>query len=186
MDEHSLLVTMAVFVAVAAIALLIQAGFLFGIYKSTKAMHDNTVRVLPKIESLVTTSQAAIEDGRVRFSEISVRTEAILDTAQRQMETVDHFLTDATETARKQMATVDSFLTDAASRGRNQLERAELFLDDTMGRAQQTVAMVHSSVITPVRQINSLATGLRAALQYFVSRNQHSPDRATVDEEMFI
>jgi hypothetical protein len=168
MDEHALLVIMAVFVTVAAVALLIQAGFLFGIYKAAKAMQENSARVLPKVESLVSTSQGAVEDGRRHLTEITTKAHGILDTAQRQMETVD------------------SFLTDAAGRARTQMERAELFLDDTMTRAQQTVSMVHSSVITPVKQINSVATGIRAALFYLMRRNQPSPDRATVDEEMFI
>jgi hypothetical protein len=168
MDEHTLLVTIAVFVAVAAVALLIQAGFLFGIYRTAKTVEEHATRVIPKVEGLVTNSEAAVEEGRKQLSEISAKAHGILDVAHKQMETVD------------------SFLTDAAGRARNQMERAELFLDDTMNRAQQTVSMVHSSVITPVKQINSLATGVRAALHYLVRRNQPSPDRATVDEEMFI
>jgi hypothetical protein len=46
--------------------------------------------------------------------------------------------------------------------------------------------MVHGTVIAPIRQINGLAMGLRAALHYFLRGNRPSPDRATVDEEMFI
>ena len=168
MDEHALLVLMSIFVFVAAIALLIQAGFLFGIYKAARAMHENTARVLPKVEALVVSSQAAVEDGRVRMAEMSVKAHAILDTSQKQLKTIDEFLTDATTRARVQM------------------DRAEMFLDDTMGKAQDTVALVHSSVITPIRQINGLATGVRAALEFFLRGNRPSPDRATVDEEMFI
>ena len=61
MDDHTLLVTMSVFVFVAAVALLIQAGFLFGIYKAVRSLHENTTRVLPKVESLVDSSQLAVE-----------------------------------------------------------------------------------------------------------------------------
>src|SRR5450631_4439239 len=168
MDEHALLVLMSVFVFVAAVALLIQAGFLFGIYKAVRAMQDNTARVLPKVETLVASSQAAVEDGRVRMAELTTKAHAILD--------ISH----------KQLKTVDEFLTDASERGRVQMDRAEMFLDDTMGRAQDTVAMVHGTVIAPLRQINGLAAGLRAALQFFLRGNRPSPDRATVDEEMFI
>jgi hypothetical protein len=168
MDEHSLLVVMSVFVFVAAVAMLVQAGYLFGIYKTLRSIQENTSRVLPKVEALVTSSQAAVEDGRATIAEITTKAHAILDTSQ------------------KQLQTVEDFLTEAASRGRVQMDRAELFLDDTMGRAQQTVAMVHSTVITPIRQINGLATGIRAALQFILRGNRPSPDRATVDEEMFI
>jgi hypothetical protein len=168
MDEHALLVLMSVFVFVAAIALLIQAGYLFGIYKTIRAMHENMTRVLPKVETLVVTSNAAVQDGHLRMVELTTKAQAILDSSQ------------------KQLQTVDGFLTDAAARGRVQLDRAEMFLDDAMERAQDTVSLVHGSVIAPIRQINGLATGLRAALQFLLRGNRPSPDRATVDEEMFI
>lgn len=168
MDEHALLTVMTVFVFVAAIAMLVQAGYLFGIYKTIRAMHENTARVLPKVESLITSSQAVVDDGRVKLAELTTKANSILDTSHKQLKTVESFLNDATE------------------RGRVQLDRAEMFLDDAMHRAQDTVAMVHGTVITPIRQINGLATGLRAALQYFLRGNRPSPDRATVDEEMFI
>jgi hypothetical protein len=66
------------------------------------------------------------------------------------------------------------------------MERAEMFLDDTMERAQDTVKLAHGTVIAPLRQINGLTAGLRAAIEYFLRGNRPSPDRATVDEEMFI
>jgi hypothetical protein len=168
MDEHSLFVLMAIFVFLAAVAMLIQAGYLFGIYKTLRAIHENTSRVLPKVETLVASSQAAVEDGRVRMAEITTKANAILNTSQ------------------KQLQTVEQFLTEAAERGRVQMDRAEVLLDDAMGRAQDTVAMVHGTVIAPLRQINGFATGLRAALQFFLRGNRPSPDRATMDEEMFI
>ena len=168
MDEHLLLEVMSVFVVVAAIALLIQAGYLFGIYKSVRAMEDNASRLMPKVETLVVSSHAALEDYRSQMAELTTKAHALMDTSQ------------------KQLNTVEEFLTDAAARGRVQMDRAEIFLDDAMARAQDTVAMVHGTVITPLRQINGVATGVRAALQYFLRGNRPSPDRATVDEEMFI
>jgi ABC-type transporter Mla subunit MlaD len=131
-------------------------------------MQNDAARVLPKVETLVVSSQAAVEDGRVRIAELTTKVNALVDTSQ------------------KQLKTVDEFLTDAAARGRVQMDRAEMFLDDTMNRAQDTVAMVHGTVITPLRQINGVATGVRAAIQFFLRGNRPSPDRATVDEEMFI
>jgi hypothetical protein len=38
----------------------------------------------------------------------------------------------------------------------------------------------------PIREINGLAAGVRAAIQYFARGRRPSPDRVTVDEEMFI
>ncbi len=169
MDQQALLIIMAVFVGVAAIALVIQAGLLFGIYKSSKAMEQNANRLLPKIEALVDTSKIAIDEGRKQVAEISSRTTAILDLTK------------------TQLARVDDLLADVSDRARVQLDRAELVLDDTMNRAQETVALVHGGIMKPLRQIQGIAAGLQAALNFLLrGRNGTNPASVHVDEEMFI
>ena len=158
---------MTAFVLIAAVALIIQAGMLYGIYRSSRAIQENVARLLPKVEALVDTSRATIEESRTHMNEISSRTTEILDTA------------------RKQMARVDSVLEDAAQRARIQMDRAEMVLDDAMVRTQEAVAMVHKSILKPLREINAVAAGLRAAF-YFLMRGRPNPERATADEEMFI
>jgi hypothetical protein len=169
MDQQTLLVIMAVFVAVSAIALSIQAGLLFGIYKSSRSMERNAQRLLPKIEALVETSKIAIDDGRRQVAEISIRTTDILDLTK------------------TQLARVDELMEDVTDRARIQMDRAELVLDDTMSRAQETVALVHGGIMKPLRQIQGIAAGLQAALNFLLrGRNGANPGAVHVDEEMFI
>ena len=161
MDPNTLLVVMAVFVAVAAIALLIQAGLLLGIYKSSRALGENVQRLLPRVEALV-------EDSRKQIAEITTRTTDILDITK------------------KQLTRVDEVLEDAAARARVQFDRAEMVLDDTMTRTQETVAMVHGGIMKPLKEINAVAQALRVALQYLMRAGRPNPTQATADEEMFI
>lgn len=168
MDQQTLLIIMAVFVTVAAIALVIQAGLLFGIYKSARALEQNTTRLLPKVEALVDSSRTAVEDSRRQIVEITAKTSDILDIT------------------RKQLAVVDSVLEDASARARIQFDRAEMVLDDTMNRAQETVALVHSGIMKPLREIQGISSGLKAAFNYLLRGGGASPARATADEEMFI
>jgi len=109
-----------------------------------------------------------VDDGRKQVAEITSRTTAILDTT------------------RVQLARVDELLEDVSGRARNQLDRAEMVLDDTMSRAQETVALVHSGIMKPLRQIQGIASGLQAALNFLMRGRGASPTRGTVDEEMFI
>jgi hypothetical protein len=120
------------------------------------------------VEALLESSRTAVEESRVRIKEISAVTSDIL------------------ESVRKQVARVDAMLADAAARTRSQLDRAEMVLDDTMTRVQQTVAIVQSGVIRPLRELNGLAAGLRAAFHFLLRGGRPSPDQVTVDEEMFI
>jgi len=61
-----------------------------------------------------------------------------------------------------------------------------MVLDDTMNRAQDTVAMVHKSILKPLKEIQGVAAGLRAAFFFLMRGARPNPVQATADEEMFI
>ena len=168
MDQTTLLVIMIVFVSAACVALVVQAGLLFSIHKTSRSLHENVVRLSPKIEALIESSRAAIDEGRTSIRDVTARGNEILDITQ------------------KQLVRIDEMLADASTRTLRQLEHAEMVVDDAMSRAQQTVATVHSGVTRPLREISGLAAGLRAALHYLWRAGRPSPDSLTVDEEMFI
>lgn len=167
MDEHTLLATMTAFVIIAAIALIIQAGFLFGIWKASRGMQLNVTRLMPKIESLIDTSRQTIEDSRKQIADITTKASDIL------------------EITRVQVHRVDEILEDAAARAKVQMDRAELVLDDAMVRAQRTVALVEGGIVKPLREIQGVAAGIRTAF-LFLMKGRPNPSRATSDEEMFI
>ena len=167
MDQQTLLIIMAAFVIVSAIALCIQAGFLFAIFKAVKTMEARTMPLIPKLDALVESSRVAIDDSRLQIRDITQKTSEILDST------------------RKQLARVDEVMEDAASRARVQMDRAEMVLDDTMNRAQETVALVHSGIMKPLREIQGVSAGVRAALDFLMRGRRNGPV-ATADEEMFI
>ncbi len=168
MDQQALLIIMAVFVAVAAIALVIQAGMMYGIYKSSRAMQTKVETLAPKIEALAETSRAAVDESRVKIAEITTKTSEILDITKKQLERVE------------------VLLEDASTRALVQFDRAEMVIDDAMTRAQETVSVVHEGIMKPIREISGIAAFLRASLQYFFRGARPTPDQVTADDEMFI
>ncbi|HYL74924.1 MAG TPA: hypothetical protein VEU96_12010 [Bryobacteraceae bacterium] len=168
MDQTTLLYIMTAFVIVAAVALCIQAGMLVAVNKKTKAIHDQIAPLVPKVESLVETTQATVEQSRRQLAEISAKTNEILDST------------------RTQLAMVEEVVSDASTRVKSQMDRVELLLDDTLTRAQETVATVHNGIMRPLREISGIAAGIKTALAFLGRNNRPSPDRATSDEEMFI
>lgn len=168
MDQQTLLYVMTVFVVISAIALVIQAAMLTGIYKASQATQLKVVTLLPKIESLLDSSQKTLEKSSLQIVAITTKASEILDST------------------RSQLTRVDEMLTDAGNRAKVQLDRAELVLDDTLSRAQETVAMVHGGVVRPVREIQGVAAGVRTALAYLVRGSRPNVAEATHDEEMFI
>jgi len=168
MDQTTLLYVMTGFVIISAIALCIQAGMLFGLNKKTKDLHDQIAPLVPKVETLLKTTQSTVEQSRQQIIEITAHTNEIL------------------KSAKHQMATIEEVVTDGAARAKVQMERVEMVLDDTISRAHETVAVVHAGILRPLREISGLTAGLRAALSYLARSNRPSVDRATSDEEMFI
>jgi ABC-type transporter Mla subunit MlaD len=168
MSETTLLYVMTAFVIVSAIALCIQAGMLTAIYKTTKALQEKIDPLVPKVESLVEKANSTVEQSGRQISEITTRANDILDSTKRQL------------------AIVEEVVGDAAVRAKVQMERVELVLDDTLSRAHETVALVHDGIMRPLREVNGIAAGVRAALGALARGNRPSVDRATSDEEMFI
>ena len=168
MNETALLYVMTAFVIISAIALCVQARMLAGIYRHTKALQEAINPLVPKVESLVAKASSTVEQSGLQITEITTRANDILDSTKRQL------------------AIMEEVVGDAASRAKVQMERVELVLDDTLSRAHETVAVVHDGIMRPLREVNGIAAGVRAALGALSRGNRPTVDRATSDEEMFI
>ena len=168
MDQTTLLYVMTAFVIIAAVALSIQAGMLVAVNKKTKDLHDKITPLVPKVESLVESTKVTVELSRKQIAEITTRANDILDSTK------------------SQLAMVEEVVSDATSRAKVQIDRVELVLDDTLSRAHETVALLHSGIMRPLREINGVSAGLKAALSFLSRGNRPSVAQATSDEEMFI
>jgi len=109
-----------------------------------------------------------VDQSRQQIAEITVKTNEILDSTKRQV------------------IKVEDLLMDATTRAKAQLERAEMVVDDTMSRAHETVSMVHSGIIRPLREVHGIAAGIRTAIAHMARGGRPSVAQATHDEEMFI
>ncbi|BDC49209.1 hypothetical protein F183_A15250 [Bryobacterales bacterium F-183] len=182
MDQQTLLYIMTAFVVLAGIAMAAQAVAIIALYKGMKVTQEKVAamipkveglvpmveNVVPKVERLVESSQSAIDQSRAQILEITGKTVEILDTA------------------RVQLNRVDSLVSDATSRARVQLERAEAVVEDTLTRAQETVGVVHSGVMKPLREIQGVTAGVKTALAFLAKGTRPSVNQVTQDEEMFI
>src|SRR3984957_5573360 len=168
MDQTALLYVMTAFVIISAVALSIQAGMLVAVSKKTKELHDKITPLVPKVESLVATTQATVELSRKQIAEITSKANDVLDSTK------------------NQLAMVEEVVSDATSRAKVQMDRVELVLDDTLSRAHETVALLHSGIMRPLREVSGVTAGIRAALAFLSRGNRPSVAQATSDEEMFI
>jgi hypothetical protein len=168
MDDHWLLIVLTIFVAVAALALLIQACMLVGLLIVARRLQEKIMPLIPEVQGIMGIVKRTAESTEKRIDQIGATASAILDVTK------------------QQLARVDELLGDATSRAKVQMERAEMVLDDTMTRVQQTVSYVQSGVLRPVREVYGVMAGIRTALTHLGRAGRPTVDHATSDEEMFI
>ncbi len=175
MDNQTLLYIMTAFVVIAGISLLLQLATLFGLYRVAKAMEEKVTGLLPKVNSLIDASQKTVDQSRQHIVDIAAKANDIAAKSS-----------DILDSTKRQVAKIEDVVNDAAGRAKVQLERAELVIDDTMSRTHETVSLVHSGIMRPLREIHGIATGVRTALSHLTQSGRPSVAQATHDEEMFI
>ena len=168
MDQQTLLILMTVFVGLAALAMLIQAATLLGLFLVAREIKAKLLPLITPAMGILDISKRTLSNVEGHVDRIGVQSGAILDVTK------------------QQLAKVDDLLTDASTRAKVQMERAEMVIDDTMTRVQQTVSVVQSGVIRPVREIQGVYAGFRTAISHLGKAGRSTVDHATSDEEMFI
>ncbi len=168
MDQQTLLILIAVFVGLAALAMLIQAATLLGLFLVAREIKAKLLPLINPAMGILDISKRTLTNVEGHVDRIGVQSGAILDVTK------------------QQLAKVDELLTDASTRAKVQMERAEMVMDDTMTRVQQTVSVVQAGVIRPVREIQGVYAGIRTALSHLGKAGRATVDHATSDEEMFI
>jgi predicted peroxiredoxin len=175
MNSETALYWMIGFTATAAACLVVQVVLLAVMARASLAVKKETAelmaRVQPlvlKLEPLAETSQQVLVEVRQYAAEISSKTNELLDLS------------------RKQLVRVDEVLGEATARTRAQMDRIEMVMDDTVNRFQETTTLLQNSVVRPLKQINALTAGIRAALSFLAGGRRTTVEQATHDEEMFI
>ena len=165
MDQNTLL---TIFVALAALAMLIQAGMLIGMFIAVRKLQEKVTPIIPEVQGVIAVTRRIVENVEKHVEKIGNTSGAILDVTK------------------QQLAKVDELITDASTRAKVQMERAEMVLDDSMTRVQHTVSTVQSGVLRPIREVHGILSGVRTAISHLGRSRRPTVDHATSDEEMFI
>jgi hypothetical protein len=155
-------------IVVAAVAIVLQAIFLFGLYRSAKVMAARVTEFVEKAEPVLADASQTLAQSRKQMTEVTDKANKVLDSAQ------------------TQMAKLDGVLSDATSRAKVQMDRLELVLDDSIGRVHETVTVLHDGIMQPLRELNGIVAGIRAGIGYLFGNRRPSVAQATHDDEMFI
>ncbi len=175
MDPQVTLVWVIVCTTVAVVCLIAQIILLFVMTRASLAMKRQTDQLVARVEPVAAKVEPLLETGlqlltelRGYAADVSTKSNEILDLG------------------RQQLMRVDDVLGEAATRTRAQMDRIEMVMDDTVNRFQETTTLFQNSVVRPLKQINAVTAGIRAALTFLASGRRATVEQATHDEEMFI
>ena len=163
-------------------ALVIQVILLIVLAVASLRMRNRVIALLQSAEPLIAKLELIAESSR----NVLATSQNILEDVRKYAGQISTKANDLLEVSRKQMGRVDEVLAEATARTRTQMDRIEMVMDDTVNRFQETTTLLQTSVVTPLRQLNALTTGIRTAIGFLVGGRRTTVEQATHDEEMFI
>jgi hypothetical protein len=159
----------AIAVILACVAFLVQAGAMIALYRISRKMQAKVMPLADKAEPILNNAREIVIESRPRIAELS--TEAL----------------EIARTARKQAVQLGEMLDDTARRAKVRIEQIDQKVDETVEQVEQVGGAVKGAVLKPVREMNALMAGMKAALvTYAQGGRRPSVDHVTQDEEMFI
>ena len=167
--ETGLLIT---FIALTAVAVLLQAGMLAGMYFSLR-------KTSAKVESLA-------EEVKTKVLPTAELAHSMMSELRPKIATVVDNVSVSTTVLRTQMERIDATLTDIVDRTRLQVIRADEFVNSTMEKLEETREVVQRTVISPVQQLSGLMHGVSAGFEAFFSRRRGRSSVSAPQDEMFI
>lgn len=170
--EHNTII--AAFVIVAAVAIVLQTGILFALYKALRESSTRIEGIAGRIEKqatpLLATAHTILEDARPKIAEITTN------------------LVESTATMREHVAQVGEATTEIVERVRLQAVRLDEFVTGAANKLEATSEMIQTSVLSPMRRVRAIVQALSAGLNFLRAHRAHKKAGATEveDEEMFI
>jgi ABC-type transporter Mla subunit MlaD len=157
------------------IAVAIQAAVLIGVLLTVK-------KSSAKLESLA-------EELQKRTLPVLDATNAMLQTARPQVDTIVTNLAEASSMLKDQISRIDQTVTDVVDRTRLQVVRADELVSRTMDKVETTTDFVQHTVVSPVRQVAGVLQALTTGMNVLFGKRRASGNGNAAGvprDEMFI
>lgn len=160
-------------IAVIALAVVLQAGILIALYtsviKTSKRAETMMTELHQRAVPVLDSAGIILTDSREKLSDITENLRATSASLRSQMERVDHTMSDVLD------------------RTRLQVIRTDEMVSRTLDKVEETTELVQRSLVTPVKQLAGLLSGITVGLNtFFRRRGQPQSAEDLQDEELFI
>ena len=164
---------LTIWVAVTSFAVILQAGVLLAMYL---AMRKTSARVESLSDELKNKILPTVDLVHNTVAELKPR-----------IETIVLNVSESSTLMRAQLERLDATVSDVVDRTRLQVIRADELINRTMDKVEDATEAVHKTVVSPVRQLSGLISGVTAALEFLRHGRNGKRDGVSVpQDEMFI
>ena len=165
-DVFRWVITLGVFLAL--VAFVVQAVVFFAMYRVTKATQDKLMPMAEALTPILGTVRRFLDENSPKFSQMTSDATEVVRTLHEHVERLGEVVKEVSDRARAQVARIDGAV------------------DLTVEQVQQASDAVKTAILKPVKQVDGIMHGIRAALSVVAHSRRESVDHATQDEEMFI
>jgi uncharacterized protein YjeT (DUF2065 family) len=162
-----------VFTGILALAVVIQTILFFGIYSAIRRMSTFLDAMGKDLLRNIGVISAKVDEGLA----------VIKDTAEG-LKPIRDNLVNTTEIIHSRVTEIDLFLEEIADNARQQILRVQDSIQAATQRAEQTLDLLHKSLLAPLSEINAISRAIRVAVDVLFRRRRNSG--SSQDEEMFI
>ena len=156
-------------VILACLAFVVQSIIFVLLYRVARNTQTKVMPLVDRAEPILATTRQILEENKPRIAEVSVEAVEIAKVARAQVDRIGELLADSAERAKARLAQIDRTV------------------DETVEQVEQVGDAVKTAVMKPVKEVNGLMAGMKAAISTLASGNRRpSVDHVTQDEEMFI
>lgn len=168
---HETLLT--AFVIVAALAIVMQALLMLGIYLAIRKMPGQIEGIRTEIKQ--------------RLDPLAQSVGEILTNSREPVRTITANLAEISRILRDRTSHVDALVADLVDKSRLQVIRVDQMVSDLVEKVETTADVVQRNVLAPVQEVSAVIKGVRSGLEFLFSRRRASSvSEATQDEQMFI
>jgi hypothetical protein len=170
MEQNTVL---AVALILVAIAVLMQAGAMVGIWLAIR-----------KVPSQIEGVRA---DVKQRLDPLTQSVTEIVANSREPLRTVTANLAEISRILRERTTNVDALVAELVDKSRLQIIRVDQMVSDLVVKVESTADAVQRGVLAPIQEVSAVIKGVRSGLEFlFARRRGTNVSEAAQDEQLFI
>ncbi len=173
----------AIAVIFSCLAFVVQAGVVVAIFAMLKRTQAHVLPLIDEARPVIASGREMVESGR----KVVESTREMLEENRPKISAIASDTAAIARDVRGHVVRVGDLLHDTTDRARVRIAQFDDKVDTTVEQVEQVGEAVKTTVMRPVREVEGLAAGIKAAVSaYSQGRRRSAVERATQDEEMFI